>query len=133
MIESFNEFGESQSYQLFQQARSRMDSGDWNTAIELFAASAKLEPHFKCFELLGECHLKRGSASEAIPYLAAAVTLNRGARAAVLLAEAWMLLENFGQALASAEIALGRSGHRAQAAALAEEARRRLGPCEARL
>jgi len=40
-------------------------------------------------ELLGECHLKKRQFEQAITYLAAAVTLNRGVRAASLLATAF--------------------------------------------
>ena len=32
---------DSESYVLYQQARSRMDASDWSGVIELFAASAR--------------------------------------------------------------------------------------------
>ena len=85
-----------------------MENGDTEQAVGLFQKSAVESPHFKTFELLGECLLRLKRFSEAIPYLAAAAAMNRGVRAPAILAEAWLALERYDEALEAAEAALLR-------------------------
>jgi tetratricopeptide (TPR) repeat protein len=74
----------------------------------LFQQSAVASPHFKTYELLGECYMRLKRLPEAIPFLAAATTLNRGVRAPSLLAEVWLALGHHQEAAEAASIALSR-------------------------
>ena len=85
-----------------------MENGDTEQAVGLFQKSAVESPHFKTYELLGECLRRLKRFTEAIPYLAAAAILNRGVRAPSLLAEAWLALGRHGDALEAATAALLR-------------------------
>ena len=78
-------------------------------AIQLFLAAASSCPHYKTYELLGECYLRLERWVEAIPWLAAATTLNRQARAPSLLAEALLRHGDHERAIEAADIALSRS------------------------
>ena len=106
--EPFDERGLSPALQYYEQARRLMENGDTEQAVGLFQKSAVESPHFKTFELLGECLLRLKRFSEAIPYLAAAAAMNRGVRAPAILAEAWLALERYDEALEAAEAALLR-------------------------
>ena len=85
-----------------------MEDGSYEQATELFHQSAAESPHFKTYDLLGECHVHLKRLTEAIPFLAAATTLNRGVRAPSLLAEAWLALGRHVEAAEAAGIALSR-------------------------
>ena len=75
------------AYQLYQEARQELDAGAGDSAIEKLRMSAKLAPHFKTYEVLGEFLLKRGELNEAILMLSAAAGLgNRQFRSRYLLA-----------------------------------------------
>lgn len=103
--------------QLYQTGRSLMDDGDVDGAIAKFEASARLLPHFKTLELLGECLVRTGQLTEAVVWLAAATALNRGVRAPSLLAEVFLKLDDKYRAEDLVEIALQRDprNHRALA------------------
>ena len=85
-----------------------MEAGSFEQAATLFLQSAATSPHFKTYELLGECYMRLKRFTEAIPYLAAATTLNRGVRAPSLLAEVWLALGQHREAQEAADIALLR-------------------------
>lgn len=85
-----------------------MGGGNFTEAAILFHQSAIESPHFKTYELLGECYLQMKRVSEAIPFLAAATTLNQGVRAPALLADAWLCLGAPDKAADAANIALAR-------------------------
>jgi len=66
-----------------------MDRGDLEMAARLFGESSKLAPHFKTFELLGECLIRLNRNAEAVAPLAAAVGLGtKPFRSLYLLAQA---------------------------------------------
>ncbi len=77
-------------------------------AVILFQNSAEIDPHFKTLELLGECYIRLERLRESIIPLAAAVSLNKGVRAASLLAEVFLKLKDYEQAKDMAEIAMSR-------------------------
>src|SRR5690349_10830812 len=106
--EPFDERGRSPAHQRYEQARRLMESGAFGDAATLFQQAGVEQPHFKTYELLGECYVHLKRVSEAIPYLAAATTLNRGVRAPALLAEAWLALGHHREAVEAADIALSR-------------------------
>lgn len=96
----------SNSLSLYEEARALMDAGQLDQAIATFHASALENPHFKTYELLGECYLKLSRFKEAIPYLAAATALNRQVRSPSLLAEAFLALGWHSDAVDMAKVAL---------------------------
>jgi tetratricopeptide (TPR) repeat protein len=106
--EPFDERGRSPASQLYEQARRLMADGSFEQAVELFHQSAVESPHFKTYELLGECYMRLKRLTEAIPFLAAATILNRGVRAPSLLAEVWLALGRGVQAAEAAGVALSR-------------------------
>lgn len=74
---------------LYDWAREAMDAGDLPRATVLFHASAHERPHFKTYELLGECYVRQGELTNAMLYLAAAAGLGqRQSRSRYLLAQA---------------------------------------------
>ena len=85
-----------------------MNDGKLEDAAHLFQESILLSPHFKTFELLGECLLQLKRHNEAIGPLAAAVALNKGVRAPSLLAEVFLALGENRDAREFAELALSR-------------------------
>ena len=85
-----------------------MDEKDFEKAADMFRQSAELDPHFKTLELLGETYIRLNRLSDAIIPLAASVSLNRGGRAASLLAEVFLHLKKYPAAKEMAEIALNR-------------------------
>jgi|GEM_PF-1239570 len=123
--EPFDDQGRSPAMQFFEEARLLMKVGNFETAADLFVQAAIRAPHFKSYELLGECYVRLNHLTLAIPYLAAATILNRGTRAPGLLAETWFALGRYAEALEASQIALSRdSKHKAslrvQAAASAK-------------
>jgi tetratricopeptide (TPR) repeat protein len=78
----------------YQKGREAIASGNLVSAIRFLEQSAQIDPHFKTFELLGECLIKRGQCSEAVAALSMSVELgNKPYRALYLLAQA---LESIG-------------------------------------
>jgi tetratricopeptide (TPR) repeat protein len=98
----------SDASDLYHKARALMDKNSLEEAIILFQNSAELDPHFKTLELLGECYIRLNRLREAIIPLAAAVGLNKGVRAASLLAEVFLNLKDYDKAKEMAEIALSQ-------------------------
>lgn len=78
------------SYNAYQEGRVLMEKGDYAGAIKLFNMSGRLFPHFKTFELLGECLLNVNKPLDAIVALAAAAGLGtKPFRARYLLGKAF--------------------------------------------
>jgi len=114
--------------ELYRQARDRMDGGDPAGAVDLFAASVAVYPHFKALELWGECLLRLGRYREAVVPLAAATALNRQPRAPGMLAEAFLALGEHGRAVQFADEALARAPGNRAALAVRSAALPHLGP-----
>ncbi len=93
---------------LYHQAREMMDKNLLEEAVVLFQNSAELDPHFKTLELLGECYIRLNRQREALIPLAAAISLNKGVRAASLLADVFLKLKDYDKAKDMADIALSR-------------------------
>ena len=98
-----------------------MDAGDIETAIHSFQQSVELDPHFKTYELLGECLLKGNRPQEAILPLEAASRMNRSVRAVSLLAEAHFILGQHDKADHVADEALRRDTNNRKARAIKHE------------
>lgn len=97
------------SSRLYNDARARVDKGDLDAAVPLLEQSISDYPHFKTLELLGECYQKIGRLQDAVIPLAAAVTLNKGSRAAAILATVLLELKEYKQAEDIADVALQRA------------------------
>ena len=108
VIYPYDERGRSPASQLYEQARSFMDKDSWEDAIVLFKKAAELTPHFKTYELWGECLMKLGRFSEAILPLAAATGLNKGIRPSSLLSDAFFQASHYSEAVDAAKTALER-------------------------
>lgn len=79
----------SKSSELHDEGTAAMKSKDYGAAIEKFTAAGNLSPHFKTYELLGECYLELGNFPQAIKYAAAAAGIgNNQFRARFILARA---------------------------------------------
>lgn len=77
------------SHKFYNEGREAMRKNDYLKAIELFERSSKLAPHFKTFELLGECLLSINKPLEAIIALATSAGLgSKPFRATYLLGKA---------------------------------------------
>ncbi len=102
--------------ELYQQGREALAKGDIAGAIPFFRGSGNLDPHFKTFELLGECLLLSGQPVAAVLPLAAVTGLNEEVRAPSLLAEALLLAGEHLRAGLTARRVLGlaSSNRRAQ-------------------
>jgi tetratricopeptide (TPR) repeat protein len=98
----------SKASELYTKGRELMDADLLEEAIVVFQMSAEQSPHFKTLELLGECLLRSARPSEAVIPLAASVGLNKGVRAASLLAEAFLTLKDYDKANDLADLALSR-------------------------
>ena len=98
----------NESSDLYRKARQLMDENQLDEAVVLFQRSADIDAHFKTLELLGECYVLLNAFQKAIIPLAAAVSLNKGVRAASLLADVFLKLKNYSAAENMAEIALSR-------------------------
>ena len=120
--EPFDERGQSPSTQRYNRARELMTEGAIDHAVEMFLRSVADCPHYKAYELLGECYMRLERFPLAILYLAAASTLNRGGRAPSLLAEAWLAFGDTARALEAAEVALGREPKNKRALAVRQKA-----------
>lgn len=95
-----------------------MDAGDLPRALQLLEKSLALQIHHKTLELIGELRCRMGEHREAIIPLAAATGLNRGIRAPLLLAEAFLALGEWADAESAATESLRRDPgcHRARVA-----------------
>ena len=92
------------SYELYQRGKDAMERCEYESAINYFRDSIEHYPHFKTLELLGECFLFANKPVEAIPPLAAAISLGSNEfRAAYLLSRAFVEIDDFKKALAYAE------------------------------
>ncbi|MBA4387737.1 MAG: hypothetical protein C0404_07135 [Verrucomicrobia bacterium] len=98
----------SEGYEMYEQGRAAMKEGRIEDAIRLLQRSVALDPHFKAFELIGECLMKLDRHADAVGPLAAAVALNRGVRAPSLLAESFHSIGRMAEAREFAELALQR-------------------------
>lgn len=98
-----------------------MSSGDTGSAIDALEKSVEAYPHFKALELLGECLISSGRSREAIVPLAAATTLNKGVRAASLLAKALADVGDVERSKEIADLALSRDPHNRLARSIVAE------------
>jgi len=81
------------AYESYCAGRDALRRGDRSAAIEQLQHASQLSPHFKAYELLGECLLDTGRTIDAILYLSAAVGLGgRQSRSHFLLARALVQL-----------------------------------------
>jgi tetratricopeptide (TPR) repeat protein len=94
--------------ELYRQGRDAMERNAYDVAVAAFAESARLEPHFKTLELLGECYIHLGQSQKAVVPLAAATTLNDHVRAPALLSDVLAQLGDTYNARRICELALGR-------------------------
>jgi tetratricopeptide (TPR) repeat protein len=94
--------------ELYQAGRAAMEAGKLETAANLFRASARLEPHFKTLELLGELLLEsQGATTETILVLSSAAGLgNRPFRSLFLLAKALALRGDISHAIEKLDLAI---------------------------
>jgi len=99
---------ENSAFEKYNEGRVHMDANRFAAAIALFRESAISLPHFKTLELMGECLVKAGRPLEAVAPLAAAVALNDGVRAAALLSEVFLVLDQPTDARRMAGVALHR-------------------------
>ena len=116
------------SYQLYQLGREAMEQRNLAVAVALFRSSSELCPHFKTFELLGECLLELPDRlSEAVVFLAAAAGLgNKSSRSFFLLARALSLQGNVQSAIEKLAIAIEMQPEYKAAVQLRDELRSRL-------
>ncbi len=103
---------------IYQKARKAFDAGEFAEAAALFQKSIILMPHFKAFELLGECFIKLDRLTEAVGPLAAATILNRQVRAPSLLCEVFFQLGERTAAARFCRLALKRDPHNRKALAV---------------
>ena len=96
------------SLDFYRDAKKLMEEKSYSKAVELFKKSLEHRIHFKCLELMGECYIKLEKPHDAIVPLAAASMLNSGVRAAALLAHAFFLQTDHGNAMRAAKQALLR-------------------------
>ena len=94
---------------LYHRGRMAMEAGALEEAVALLQQSISEWPHVKTLELEGECLLKLGRSREAIVPLAAATALHPSARPPGLLAQAFLALGHYAEALDFAEEALRRT------------------------
>jgi tetratricopeptide (TPR) repeat protein len=111
---------------LYHRGRVAMEAGSLEEAVAQFRESISEWPHFKTLELLGECLLRLERPREAIVPLAAATALNRQGRAPALLAQAFLELGTYRDALDQAEEALRRAPSNKLAIGIRQAARRHL-------
>ena len=113
--ESASEGKKAESMNLYDEGRKLMNSGDSSGAIDYFLRSACVHPHFKTYELVGECYLRQRDFARAVLFLAAATALNRGVRAPSLLARAWYELGRNDKASHAVAMALERDPNNKEA------------------
>jgi tetratricopeptide (TPR) repeat protein len=107
--------------ELYEKGRILMQEQRYKEAAEVFETSNKLIVHFKTLELLGECYLLLRRFDEAILPLAAATSLNKGVRAASLLAEACARAQLWSEAEFAVQQALQRGPQNRAALKIAKE------------
>jgi tetratricopeptide (TPR) repeat protein len=112
---------------LYHLGREAMESGALEEAVALFRESILEWPHVKTLELEGECLLRLGRPRDAIVPLAAATALHPSARPPALLAQAFLALAHYGEAIEFAEEALRRTPNDLMALEVREAARRHIG------
>jgi tetratricopeptide (TPR) repeat protein len=112
---------------LYHRGRVAMEEGALEEAVALFQQSIRAWPHVKTLELEGECLLRLGRPREAIVPLAAATALHPAARPPALLAQVFLALGHYGEAVKFAEEALRRTPGDAMALEARAAARRSLG------
>lgn len=96
------------SFQLYSRGKELLKASKFFEAEKLLKESIIKKPHHKTCELLGEVCIKTQKYTEAIVYLAAATTLNKGSRAPSLLAEAFYACNQKHESFTAAYIALSR-------------------------
>ena len=112
---------DEKAYDLYVEGKAAMGRQDLADAADKFRRSARVSPHFKTLELLGECHLERGELADAVVYLAAAAGLNpKGFRARFLLAQALLAAGDRSGAAAHLEEAVRLNPNYRSAAELLE-------------
>ena len=109
----------------YEDGRVAMDAGDFETAVVCFRRSGEIHTHYKTLELLGECLGSLNRWQEAIVPLAAASALNHGVRAPSLLAEAFLQIGRYSDAVYAADLALSRDMKNRKALAIRAEAKSR--------
>ena len=85
-----------------------MKNQDYIRAIDKLKQSVAILPHFKTLELIGECYIQLGKLNEAIPPLAAAISLNDQVRAPAMLSDVFLRLNEYEKAEKFAKLALSR-------------------------
>ena len=79
----------SEHYNLYQTGVALIEKKAFAEAADMLQQSARLRPHFKTFERIGECFVELGRINEAILYFSAASGLgNKQYKALYLLAKA---------------------------------------------
>lgn len=111
---------------LYHLGRVAMESGALEEAVALFRESILEWPHVKTLELEGECLLRLGQPLDAVVPLAAATALHPAARPPALLAQAFLALGHYGEAVQFAEEALRRAPGDPVALEVRDAARRSL-------
>jgi tetratricopeptide (TPR) repeat protein len=77
------------SSELHDEGVAAMKARDYDTAVKKLTGAADLSPHFKTYELLGECYLELKDFPRAIKYAAAAAGIgNNQFRSRFILAKA---------------------------------------------
>ena len=99
---SFDNQSQSPDRQLYLQGRRQMEDEAFDEAIESLQLSLRIYPRSETAELLGECFLKQHRFTEAIIPLAAAAQMSKGTRALALMADAYMALERYDEAIEAA-------------------------------
>jgi tetratricopeptide (TPR) repeat protein len=93
---------------LYERGWDAMQTGQLETAIELFEQSNRSGPHFKTCLYLGECLVRLNRHKDAIIPLAAATALNRQGIAPLKLAEVYMVLDEPNKAHELVKLAIER-------------------------
>src|SRR5262245_8322102 len=105
----------------YDKGRAAMDAGDFHQAIACFQQSAQIDPHFKTYELLGECLIKIDLPQQAIAPLQSAAAMNTSVRAVSLLSEAFFMLGKLSEAEQVANEALRRDTNNRKAREIIEK------------
>ena len=117
----YDERGRSPGAQRYLLGRELLEQASPAEALPLLMESARESPHFKTYEVLGECLVALGRHAEAVVWLSAATTLNRNPKAPTLLAETWLVLGRAYDARCALELALERNPRYRRALRLAKE------------
>lgn len=100
---------------MYQEGRALMFSGALTDAKDKFEKAVQAFPHYKSFERLGECLLEMGLIEQAVVPLATAIGLNHHYHSEVLLAEAYVRLGAYMDALRPAESAFCKNSQNKRA------------------